>query len=424
MVGIATQSTFAGLWRKAPGMLLAAGIALAYTAPVFAQDNHQYRLGTADKLRIRVAEWQPADGSIRNWDVINGDYSVGPSGTLSLPFVGQLDVAGKTPAEVGDSIGAQLQSKFALRNLPSASVEVAQFRPIFLTGDVETPGEYPYAPNLTVLKAVSLAGGLRRSDAGSRFARDFINARGDATVYDSQRARLLARQARLIAEVHGDTEVKKPAELEKFKNADALIASEAALMKSRTERYTLQLQALADLKSLLESEVESLQKKSETQNRQLQLATEDREKINRLSEQGLALATRRISAEERAASVESSLLDIDTASLRARQDINKAGQDEINLRNDWEAQRSQELQNTEAELEKLALELTTSRELMSEALAQSAEAIRFDATGKDASITYKIVREEGGQPKEITVDENTALRPGDVIKISSDLLMQ
>ncbi len=407
------------------GAALAFATALLLTAPLaaLAQDG-QYRLGTADKLRIRVAEWQPADGTIRNWDVINGDYSVGPSGTLSLPFIGQLDVAGKTPGEVGEAIGAGLQSKFALRNLPSASVEVAQFRPVFLTGDVQTPGEYPYAPNMTVLKAVSLAGGLRRSDAGQRFARDFINARGDAAVYDDQRGRLLARQARLLAEVSGDQQIKKTPEMEKVINIDALLESESALMKSRTERYTLQLKALKDLRELLDSEVESLRKKAESQQRQLQLANEDREKVNRLNEQGLALAQRRISAEERAAEVEATLLDIDTNALRAKQDINKAIQDEINLRNDWEAQRSKELQDTQAELQKLNLQLSTSRELMSEALAQSAEALRFDPSGKSASISYVVVREDNGQSKEIKVDETTALQPGDVIKVSSEVLMQ
>ncbi len=407
------------------GAALAFATALLLTAPLaaFAQDG-QYRLGTADKLRIRVAEWQPADGTIRNWDVINGDYAVGPSGTLSLPFIGQLDVAGKTPGEVGEAIGAGLQSKFALRNLPSASVEVAQFRPVFLTGDVQTPGEYPYAPNMTVLKAVSLAGGLRRSDAGQRFARDFINARGDAAVYDDQRGRLLARQARLLAEVSGDQQIKKTPEMEKVINIDALLESESALMKSRTERYTLQLKALKDLRELLDSEVESLRKKAESQQRQLQLANEDREKVNRLNEQGLALAQRRISAEERAAEVEATLLDIDTNALRAKQDINKAIQDEINLRNDWEAQRSKELQDTQAELQKLNLQLSTSRELMSEALAQSAEALRFDPSGKSASISYVVVREDNGQSKEIKVDETTALQPGDVIKVSSEVLMQ
>lgn len=422
MVGTADEALTKTL-RK--GAALAFATALLLTAPLaaFAQDG-QYRLGTADKLRIRVAEWQPADGTIRNWDVINGDYSVGPSGTLSLPFIGQLDVAGKTPGEVGDAIGAGLQSKFALRNLPSASVEVAQFRPVFLTGDVQTPGEYPYAPNMTVLKAVSLAGGLRRSDAGQRFARDFINARGDAAVYDDQRGRLLARQARLLAEVSGDHQIKKTPEMEKVINIDALLESESALMKSRTERYTLQLKALKDLRELLDSEVESLRKKAESQQRQLQLANEDREKVNRLNEQGLALAQRRISAEERAAEVEATLLDIDTNALRAKQDINKAIQDEINLRNDWEAQRSKELQDTQAELQKLNLQLSTSRELMSEALAQSAEALRFDPSGKSASISYVVVREDNGQSKEIKVDETTALQPGDVIKVSSEVLMQ
>ncbi|WP_296039598.1 polysaccharide biosynthesis/export family protein [uncultured Agrobacterium sp.] len=422
MVGTADEA-FSKTLRK--GAALAFATALLLTAPLaaFAQDG-QYRLGTADKLRIRVAEWQPADGTIRNWDVINGDYSVGPSGTLSLPFIGQLDVAGKTPGEVGDAIGAGLQSKFALRNLPSASVEVAQFRPVFLTGDVQTPGEYPYAPNMTVLKAVSLAGGLRRSDAGQRFARDFINARGDAAVYDDQRGRLLARQARLLAEVSGDQQIKKTPEMEKVINIDALLESESALMKSRTERYTLQLKALKDLRELLDSEVESLRKKAESQQRQLQLANEDREKVNRLNEQGLALAQRRISAEERAAEVEATLLDIDTNALRAKQDINKAIQDEINLRNDWEAQRSKELQDTQAELQKLNLQLSTSRELMSEALAQSAEALRFDPSGKSASISYVVVREDNGQSKEIKVDETTALQPGDVIKVSSEVLMQ
>ena len=423
MVGTATGFSKNVASRKFFALAVTASLVLLGPLYAFAQEK-QYLLGTADKLRIRVAEWQPADGTIRNWDVINGDYSVGVSGSLSLPFIGQLDVAGKTTGQVGEEIGAQLQSKFALRNLPSASVEIYQFRPVFLTGDVQTPGEYPYAPNVTVLKAVSLAGGLRRSDAGQRFARDFINARGDAAVYDDQRGRLLARQARLQAEVRGDTEIAKTPALEKILNIDALLESENALMKSRSERYTLQLKALTDLRQLLETEVESLQKKSETQNRQLQLANEDKEKVNRLNEQGLALAQRRISAEERAAEVESTLLDIDTSSLRAKQDINKAMQDEINLRNDWVAQRSKELQDTEAELQKLNLQLGTSRELMSEALAQSAEAIRFDPTGKSASITYVIVREEGGQSKEIKADETTPVQPGDVIKVSSEVLMQ
>ncbi len=394
-------------------------------APLSAKSQEgAYRLGVMDKLRIRVAEWQPADGSVRTWDAVSGDYTVGPSGALSLPFIGDLDAAGKTTAEVGKAIGERLQGEFALRNLPSASVEVAEFRPLFLAGDVDKPGEYPYSPNLTVLKAVSLAGGLKRSDSGQRFARDFIRARGDSQVSDSERGRLIARRARLIAEISNINELVMPPELKDVPNARELMASEASLMKSRRDRYELQLKALADLKTLLDTEVQSLAQKSVTQKRQLELYNDDRDRMAKLSEQGLATSSRRLSAEERSADLESNMLDTDTAALRAKQDINKANQDEINLRNDWDAQRAQELQDTEAQLEKLGFELSTSRELMQEALAQSAEALKFDPSNKDAAIKYVIVRDTGDGPKQISVDENATLRPGDVIKVSSELLMQ
>ncbi|WP_105419979.1 polysaccharide biosynthesis/export family protein [Neorhizobium sp. T25_27] len=416
-----TQTASARSLRALCFLAGAITVALAGSATA---DEAGYRLGVMDKLRVRVAEWQPADGTIRNWDAVSGDYTIGPTGSLSLPFIGDLPAAGKTAGEVAKTIGEELRGKFALRNLPSASVEIAQFRPVFLAGDVHTPGEYPYTPNLTVLKAISLAGGLLRSDSGQRFARDFINARGDASVYDSERARLLARRARLLAEVAGATDLKVPPELKDVSNAEKLIASEASLMKSRRDRYELQLKALGDLRTLLENEVQSLSQKTETQKRQLQLVSEDREKMAKLTEQGLATSSRRITAEERAATIEGNLLDIDTSTLRAKQDINKANQDEINLRNDWEAQRAQELQNTDAELEKLGLQLGTSRELMSEAVAQSAEALKFDPSGKSATIKYTVVRDEGQGPKEVVVGENDKLMPGDVVKVTAELLMQ
>jgi exopolysaccharide production protein ExoF len=401
--------------------VFASVLALAAALPIKAEEM-VYHLGVMDQLKIRVAEWQPAEGTVRDWSVVGGDYAVGPGGTISLPFIGELAVAGKTTAEVADDIAQRLQNKFALRTEPSASVEIAKFRPVYLTGDVTTPGEYPFVPNMTVLKAVSLAGGLRRSDAGQRFARDFINASGNAAVFGSERGRLIARKARLLAEIQRSDEIAMPPSLEKLPNAQALLTSETALMKSRRERYELQLKALAELRQLLESEVKSLGQKAETQQEQLELVKRDRDRISRLSEQGLATSQRRLSIEERTADVESTLLDIDTASLRAKQDISKANQDEINLRNDWEAQRAKELQDTEAELEKLELELATSRQLMSEALSQSAEALKFDATV--ASIKYVVVRDDGNGPKEVAVEEFSALKPGDVVKVASEVLMQ
>ena len=245
--------------------------ALTFALPAWADE---YQLGTMDRLRIRVAEWQTAEGAVRDWSVVSGEYTVGPSGALSLPFIGDLPAAGKTTTEVGEAIGEKMQTLFGLRDRPSASVELAQYRPVYLAGEVQKPGEYPFVPNLTVLKAVSLGGGLRRSESGQRFARDYINAHGDSSVQTSERNRLLIRRARLQAEIAEKEGIELPKDLQGVPGIDKLLANETALMASRDRKQKLQLKALADLKSLLESEIQSLAKKTETQNRQLELVVE------------------------------------------------------------------------------------------------------------------------------------------------------
>ncbi|MCJ8151376.1 MULTISPECIES: polysaccharide biosynthesis/export family protein [Shinella] len=384
----------------------------------------EYRLGVMDKLRIRVAEWQTAEGAIRDWGAVSGDYRIGADGSLSLPFIGQLPADGRTTADLSADIGKKMQVLFGLKDLPSASVEIAEYRPVYLSGDVQTPGAYPYAPGLTVLKAVSFGGGLRRADPGQRFARDFLRSEGEAAVYVAERNRLLIRRARITAEMTGATEIEMPKELVKSEEALAIMESEKALMASREKRQRLQLTALADLKSLLENEIDSLAKKSETQTRQLELVQGDLSKVDTLAEKGLAISSRRLALEQRTADLQAALLDIDTASLKAKQDINKASQDETNLTNDRDAELAQELQNTEQELDTLALKLGTSRDLMSEALMQSADAATLKDGLSTANIGYSILRTVKGKTEQIRATETTPVLPGDVVKVEASLATQ
>ncbi|MFT4158517.1 polysaccharide biosynthesis/export family protein [Shinella sp.] len=386
-----------------------------------AASAEEYRLGVMDKLRIRVAEWQTAEGAIRDWSAVSGDYSIGADGALSLPFIGQLQADGRTAAELSVEIGKKMQVLFGLKDLPSASVEIAEYRPVYLSGEVQTPGAYPYAPGLTVLKAVSFGGGLRRADPGQRFARDFLRSEGEAAVYVAERNRLLIRRARIVAEMSGANDIEMPKELEKSEEARPIMESEKALMASREKRLRLQLTALADLKSLLDNEIGSLGKKSETQTRQLELVQGDLSKMDALAEKGLAISSRRLALEQRTADLQAALLDIDTATLKARQDINKAGQDETNLTNDWDAQLAQELQNTEQELDTLALKLGTSRDLMSEALMQSSDAASLKGGLSADNIGYSILRTVKGKAEEIRATETTPVLPGDVVKVDVNL---
>lgn len=392
---------------------------LAYLLMAFPASAAEYKLGSMDKLSIRVVEWQTAEGTFREWPTITGNFTVGPSGALSLPFTGELQADGKTTSEIAGEIAKKLQQKFGLRDLPEASVEVAEFRPVFVSGDVETPGKYPYDPELTVLKAVSLAGGMRRGETGQRFERDFLNARGNHDVLVADRNRLLAKRARLEAELANAQEIKTPKELADHPDAQKLIGDEAAIMLSRTNALKLQLNALDELRTLYQNEIVSLEKKMVVQNRQKDLLAKELANIGGLADKGLVVNSRVTALETQVADMQSKLLDLDTNSLRAKQEINKATRDTTDLQNSRNAELTSEMQKTQAALDETGLKLGMYKNLMTEALvnAPAAGALAAGGEGEGPVLGYRIVRNNGnGETKEISAEENTPLLPGDLVK--------
>ena len=399
--------------------LLGAAFLLMATFAATAGPGDGYQLDTMDRLRIRVAEWQSAEGALRDWTALNGDYVVGPSGDISMPFVGELTARGSTTAELASAIGEQLQQKLGLPDRPEASVEIAEFRPVFIAGDVQKPGKYPYDPQFTVLKALSLAGGLRRSEgAGLGGARDFVNAQGNHDVLVAQRNGLLARRARLIAEAEGKSDIQFPDELGKSDSGRKLMSDEKALMTARQKRLRLQLSGLDDLKKLLQSEIESLQQKITTQNRQLDLARNELKSIGNLQEKGLVVNQRILALEQSNAELEGKVLDMETASLRAKQDIAKATQDATSLQNDRDTEIAQARQQTETDLNEISLKLGMYGGLMTEALGRAPQAAASAAaTGAAPMIRYRIVRSVNGKSGETDAQEDTPVLPGDVVKV-------
>lgn len=107
----------------------------------------EYRLGPGDQVRVTVF----------NEPELTGPYTVGAQGTIAYPLVGTINAGGSTVPE----FTAALQTALAtyVRN-PSVSVEVTNYRPFFILGEVQRPGTYPYSASLTVPNAVATAGGF------------------------------------------------------------------------------------------------------------------------------------------------------------------------------------------------------------------------------------------------------------------------
>lgn len=138
MQPIKTSGTF-DVSKKLSCFARVALIAVIAASGATAAQADEYRLGVMDKLRVRVAEWQTAEGSVRDWSAVSGEYTVGASGNLSLPFVGDLPASGKTTTEVATEIGIQMQKLLACatgRRRPSKwrntvpSILPAKWRPL------------------------------------------------------------------------------------------------------------------------------------------------------------------------------------------------------------------------------------------------------------------------------------------------------
>ena len=118
--------------------------------PDAARDNQfdEYTLGSGDKVRINVY----------GEDTLSGEFLVSGEGKVSMPLVGDVKAAGLTVNAFQEELRAALAQDY-LKN-PKVSVEVINYRPFYILGEVSKPGEYPYTHGLTVFNAVATAGGF------------------------------------------------------------------------------------------------------------------------------------------------------------------------------------------------------------------------------------------------------------------------
>src|SRR5262252_3201295 len=303
-----------------PTLALAAVVAAGLSWPAAADP---YRLGVQDKLRVKVVDWRAGKGEYYEWEVITDEYVVNPAGSISLPLVGEVTAQGRTTEELAASVSDQLQKRVGPIGKPLTSVEIVTFRPVYVLGYVEHPGEYAYRPGLTVMQAVGIAGGFYRlTDAGLlRLERDRIAAIGEREAARIGLQRALVRRARLEAERDGADKVKIPEELNGDPNIGQLLGEETAIMKARLQQLKFQLAALNDLKILFAQEVQSLADKTVAQNQEIDLARRELKSYGALTAKGLAISSREFLLQRTVVELEGKILDIDTASLRAKQEI-------------------------------------------------------------------------------------------------------
>ena len=135
--------------------LLALGLLVILPRLVYAQQGDdllsRYRLASGDVISIYV---------LGEEDLKREKVRLTDAGTIQYAVLGEIRIKGLTAGELEQKITSGLIEKRYLLT-PKVTVNIDEYRPFFINGEVYRPGGYPYVPGLTVLKAVSLAGGFK-----------------------------------------------------------------------------------------------------------------------------------------------------------------------------------------------------------------------------------------------------------------------
>ncbi|TGE83944.1 capsular biosynthesis protein [Pseudoalteromonas sp. KS88] len=122
-------------------------LALFFSISVFA-DETKYLLDTGDIIQIKVY----------GEDDLSLETKIGRSGKLNYPFLGEIEVSGLTEKSLQQKIYRGLKGDYLIE--PTVYVNVIQYRPFFIHGEVRMPGSYAYQPGMTVNQAIAIAGGF------------------------------------------------------------------------------------------------------------------------------------------------------------------------------------------------------------------------------------------------------------------------
>jgi len=367
-----------------------------------------YILGAGDKVQIKLYEWRSTVGEVHEWSALSGDFTVGPAGGLSLPLIGDVQAAGLTTDQLGKSVAGELQKAVGLAKPPTPSVQIVAFRPFYIVGGVMRPGSYPFQPAMTVLQAVSIAGGLFRPSDDLRYALTDV---GDVRTLQAEYNRLVARRARLKAELDGNDKITFPSNfLQSAEDPEVsrLMQAEQAVFAARREALHSQTDGLNEELALFQKEIVSLGAKFANADEELTMLKKELSNVSTMVTRGLDIAPREFTLRQSELEMESRRLDLDGAMLRARQDVARTETALADLRDKKRTETMAEQQQTEADLAKVSATLGSKKALLE------------DDGGIDSArggASYAIVRVDSSGVQTIDASETTPVMPGDTVKV-------
>lgn len=349
---------------------------------------------------------------------------IGVDGEVNLALVGTVQVSGLSIQQAQDIIAGSLTSKqyrqgtadgreiTHLIQADQVFVSLAEYRPIYVYGDVARPGEYIFRPGMTVRQAVAVAGGY--SAAQVRIANPLMEAADFRSEYKALWAQFATEQARIW---RLRTELGE--EVEHVENVPVPEALAERLKQTATAHIEARLSDSEKDKELLRRAVEEinlqlglLSEKKKKDEEGSKADTDDYESVRMLLQKGLAPTTRL--SEARRAVLMSSTQLLDT--IVQASNIERQRGEYVRQMNKIDSERQiaalGELQVAYMNLAQISARLEGTAQKL--ALTGQAQSTLLIAAGRP-EITVHREREQGAET--LPGSEDLGLAPGDVVEV-------
>jgi polysaccharide export outer membrane protein len=376
----------------------------AASAPNAIAGSDPYKVGAGDTLTIT------AYGDVG----LSGQFAVGPDGTISYPLLGSVSVANLTTSAIGDVINKAIGQYVAGRTV---SVAVSAYAPVFIIGDVNSPGRYEYRPGMIALELIAMSGGDKKGkDVVEGAQVQLLAARQEYADLGFQIFANQVRRARLQAELDGtdfsyplssDTD---PSEREARQH---IVDAEMTLFQIRRDNLKSQQDALEDQRQSYMEEITTIEERNKLHDNELDLMEQQMAATKTLVDRGLTAISNLREAQRQLSAARRDALEMGSFLARA-----KEGQLDL-------VQRKQALteaiRNDAANgIREFDLDTIRKQKQMSAILdrmgAISSSADALQARQVRARLDYVIVRTTADGHQEIKADELTPLRPRDILR--------
>jgi polysaccharide export outer membrane protein len=368
-------------------------------------DSGGYRLAPGDKLNVIVFD-QPQ---------LSGDFTVNGDGQILLPLAGGVNVGSLSLAEAQQRIEESYADGILVH--PVVSIRVTEYRPIFVTGYVRKPGNYPFIFSASVKAAIAVAGGMGEpGEETTGRASEAIMAKERVRQLETNRLALLARKARLEAQRDESTDLVMP-QLVGLNANDvefrSLYSGENDTFLRLVDAYQSQLKVLQQQRPRIEDEIHAVTDQIAKERERLDIVSRRIDEYQDLVNRGLVRKPELTEQQIEKALVQAEVSRLQGEIARLQQNAGELEVKQEEIKANYKRQVLTELQEASQRLLDINATLGTARQIRNLKVQKAAFG--------DAEANYEIIitRTEPSGTITINATADTKIEPGDVIEVKS-----